>query len=418
MSSTPDPGRNRGSLPSSEPDEPHDHRTLAERLTGFGRRHHGPTRGHQGGGATRAGAGSTGTGAAGLAGTTTPPRNVATAGTEYDTQHGTDGAGTTGAGTTGTTSTDTTSARPTDPGTTSARPADTGAASARPADTGAGPSDRTAGDEAGYGHDRYGDRYDDDRSHGDHSHTAATAGAGAAAGAAGAGLVGRHEAREDDRRTDDDRSDAELAAADNRYSRRDRDVADDTETVNDRDTVMARQRDRFGGARIATGFFGWMAATGLAVLMTALTEAIGTAFGANPATSIPAVTRTTGQTAKTIGWGGTIVLLIIMFLAYLGGGYVAGRMARFNGIRQGGLVWLWGLVVAVIITAIAHFAGTQYDILGLLNNFPRIPIDVGVTRWGIGALIVVAIAGLIGALLGGLWGMSFHRRVDRAGLPH
>ncbi|HET7302947.1 MAG TPA: hypothetical protein VFJ12_00180 [Segeticoccus sp.] len=386
MSSTPDPGRDRGDLPSGEPTGPDDHRTLAQRLTGRGR-----TRDPGDG----TGTGDTGTNRTGFGGTDAPPRNVATTGEDrYGPQDATPAGG------------------------------DTTAMPQHADSSGADERRRVdAAEERGGADGRV--RTDE----GD-SHTGAVAGGSAVAGAAGgaaAAYGATHDDRTDDDRTHDDRTDDDRTDGrydddrydrDNRYARRDedRDDPDDAGVATDRRAVLDRERDKFGGARVGTGFFGWMAATGLAVLMTALTEAIGTAVGANPVTSIPSVTGTTSKTATTIGWGGTIVLLIIMFLAYLGGGYVAGRMARFHGVRQGLLVWLWGLVVAVVIAAVAHFAGSQYDILGLLNDFPRIPIEGGVTTWGVIALIVVAIAGLVGALLGGLWGMSYHRRVDRAGL--
>jgi hypothetical protein len=56
-------------------------------------------------------------------------------------------------------------------------------------------------------------------------------------------------------------------------------------------------------------------------------------------------------------------------------------------------------------------------VLSITNSFPRMPVNEGtMTAGGIilaAALVVVA---LIGAVLGGLLGMRFHRRVDRVGL--
>jgi len=53
----------------------------------------------------------------------------------------------------------------------------------------------------------------------------------------------------------------------------------------------------------------------------------------------------------------------------------------------------------------------------LLNSLPRLPMNAGTLT--VGAILVavgVVAASLIGALLGGLAGMRYHRRVDRAGL--
>ena len=71
-------------------------------------------------------------------------------------------------------------------------------------------------------------------------------------------------------------------------------------------------------------------------------------------------------------------------------------------------------MIVAIVTAIA---GARFDILGSLNSFPRIPLGEGeLTVAGIVTAIAVAIVSLIGALLGGLAGMRYHRRVDAVGL--
>ena len=79
-------------------------------------------------------------------------------------------------------------------------------------------------------------------------------------------------------------------------------------------------------------------------------------------------------------------------------------------------MWLWGVVMALVIAAIAAIAGTQYDVFAQLS-LPRLPINEGqVTAAGAIAIGAAILAALIGALIGGLAGMRFHRKVDRAGL--
>ena len=59
----------------------------------------------------------------------------------------------------------------------------------------------------------------------------------------------------------------------------------------------------------------------------------------------------TGETffnASNIGLTGAVAVVVIMFVAYLAGGYVAGRMARIDGPRQGLGVWIWMIVIAVV----------------------------------------------------------------------
>jgi hypothetical protein len=92
-------------------------------------------------------------------------------------------------------------------------------------------------------------------------------------------------------------------------------------------------------------------------------------------------------------------------------------MARFNGMKQGIAVWLWALVIAVVVAILSAVAGSEYNILAELNSFPRIPVNEGdLTTGGVIAALAAAAAALIGAILGGLAGMRFHRKVDKAGL--
>ncbi|HET9302496.1 MAG TPA: hypothetical protein VFO20_06955, partial [Propionibacteriaceae bacterium] len=91
--------------------------------------------------------------------------------------------------------------------------------------------------------------------------------------------------------------------------------------------------------------------------------------------------------------------------------------ARFNGLKQGLGVWLWAVILAILVAVAGWLAGAQFDIFAQVNSFPRIPVNEGtLTTEGIIVAIGVVAASLVGALLGGLAGMRYHRRVDRAGL--
>lgn len=179
--------------------------------------------------------------------------------------------------------------------------------------------------------------------------------------------------------------------------------------------VLAREKERFGGMKFGSAFFGWLTATGMAVILTALVAAAGAAVGL--ATNTDAQDVQDPETASTIGIAGAIALVVILFLAYYCGGYVAGRMARFNGAKQGVAVWLWAIIIAVLAAILGAVAGSQFNILANLNSFPRIPVNEGsLTVTGIITAVVVALIALAGAVLGGLAGMRFHRRVDSVGL--
>jgi MFS family permease len=149
----------------------------------------------------------------------------------------------------------------------------------------------------------------------------------------------------------------------------------------------------------------------MTVLLTALVVGAGTALAVSTNTDV------TGASAKTVGWTGAILVLAILLISYFCGGYVAGRMARFNGIRQGVAVWLWALIAAVLGAILVAVAGTDYNVFARLDAFPRIPVDEGdLTTAGVIALLVAVAVALVGAVLGGLAGMHYHRRIDRTGL--
>jgi hypothetical protein len=178
-----------------------------------------------------------------------------------------------------------------------------------------------------------------------------------------------------------------------------------------RDAVTA-QRDRFGGIKWGAAFFGWLSANGLAVILVALLSAAGVALGLAQGVN---TTDEAAEQAQTLGIGGGIGILVVLFLAYLAGGYVAGRMARFDGARQGLATWLIGLLVVLALAAAGVILGAQYNVLSQLN-LPRIPIDEGTaTTAGIITLVGIALATLLGAVIGGKLGERYHRKVDRAG---
>ncbi len=166
---------------------------------------------------------------------------------------------------------------------------------------------------------------------------------------------------------------------------------------------------KFGAA-----FFGWLTATGAAVLLGALATAIGTATSALTGSDIAAGATQDPQTAGVLG---SVVVLVILFLAYFCGGYVAGRMARFNVLKQGVAVWLWALVITLIVAAIGLIAGFQADIIARMPGLQQMPVDPAqLTVPAVIAVVVAAVIALVGAILGGLPGMHFHRKVDIAGL--
>jgi hypothetical protein len=169
-------------------------------------------------------------------------------------------------------------------------------------------------------------------------------------------------------------------------------------------------RERFGGLNWGAAFFGWLTALGMAAILTALLSAAGAAIGLTEGSAATAAE----DNAETVGIVGGALLLLVLAIAYFCGGYVAGRMSRFDGKRRGFGVWAIGLLVTLAIAAAAAIFGSEYNVLNQLN-LPRIPIEEGdLATGGAIALGLALLTTLIAAILGGAQGRHYPDRVDRA----
>lgn len=225
---------------------------------------------------------------------------------------------------------------------------------------------------------------------------------------------GDRESRLNEGRADEDRTGARAVGRE-RVVERERPVtpgaAPDASPRERAAEVRERQRAQFGGFHIGAAFFGWLVAVGLGVLLTALLSAAGGAVGlTNPVSQTEAV-----QNAQEIGVASAVALLVVLFLAYFAGGYVAGRLARFNGAKHGFGVWAIALLVTVLLAVLGAVLGAEYNVLSGLNQ-PSIPVSgETLASGGAIALVVILVVTLIAAVLGGKLGVRYHKKVDRAG---
>jgi hypothetical protein len=176
--------------------------------------------------------------------------------------------------------------------------------------------------------------------------------------------------------------------------------------------VRARQREEYGGINWGAAFFGFLVAVGVAVLLTGILAAAGAAIGlTQPSTAAQAQSAST----TTLSLAGAIALLVVLAIAYYCGGYVAGRMSRFDGARQGIGAWFVGLLITIAAAVLAVVAGSQYNVVERAN-LPRLPIgDQTLTTGGAIATVAILLGTLLFAALGGIAGARYHRKVDRVG---
>jgi hypothetical protein len=166
----------------------------------------------------------------------------------------------------------------------------------------------------------------------------------------------------------------------------------------------------YRGFKSGAAFFGWLIAVGLTVLLTGIVTAIAAAVD-----YAVTIDRSTAEAnAGTIGAVSGGILVVMLGVAYYAGGYVAGRLARFDGARQGLGVWVIGLVVTLIVAGVGALAGSQYDIFSRVN-LPSIPLArQTLTTGSMITGIAVVVVTLLAAVIGGMAGQRYHRRIDNS----
>src|SRR5215217_3053334 len=174
-----------------------------------------------------------------------------------------------------------------------------------------------------------------------------------------------------------------------------------------------RLRDMYGGVDWLASFLGYVFTVVLALVFSAIAGLVLVPFGFPPEIS-------GGQLGASV-LTGLAVLGVLIFLTYFFGGYVAGRLARFDGGRNGAMVLVWTFIVVLILALAALVfsgflpAGAAESIANLVERI----ISAGRSLLGAGVVgIVSALAGvllaLLGSFLGGRLGSRYHTEIDRA----
>jgi len=186
----------------------------------------------------------------------------------------------------------------------------------------------------------------------------------------------------------------------------------DDDVMTHRDQHDSEDLDRHRGLNGGAAFFGWL----VAVAMTGLLVAIVGAVAAGVGSSMDLTMADAEQQADRLGIATASLLLAILLIGYFCGGYVAGRMSRFNGAKQGLGVWLFGVLISIVVGALSALFGSQYDILARIE-LPSISVSSEtLTIGGLIALGVVLLGTLVAALAGGRVGTRYHHKIDRSAL--
>ncbi|MGH2698884.1 MAG: YrzE family protein [Actinomycetota bacterium] len=154
--------------------------------------------------------------------------------------------------------------------------------------------------------------------------------------------------------------------------------------------------------------------TGVVVSFGALTLLLALAGGILAATdTIDEFTNVSGEEAVTAGAVAGIVLVIAWLLAYMWGGYTAGRMGRGAGFFNGLLVPIVAVLVLLAVGAIASALGAEAELNNPLDTV-RLPVEESnLVDIGTGIGIAVLVAMFLGAILGGLLGARWHTKLER-----
>lgn len=178
-------------------------------------------------------------------------------------------------------------------------------------------------------------------------------------------------------------------------------------------TMFREARGGVSGGAILTGV---VVAFGAMFLLSALVAGVLAALGIEPLSIVEQGATEAADplapTAVSVGLGAGLTLVIAQFLAYLWGGYTAGRMSRGAGLANGLLVPLIAVLLAIVIATIAAALGATAN-LNLPFQVYRFPVEDGLlVDWGVAIGILSLVAMFLGGGVGGVLGTRWHSRLE------
>jgi hypothetical protein len=175
------------------------------------------------------------------------------------------------------------------------------------------------------------------------------------------------------------------------------------------DPVIDAELLSYRGFKFGAAFFGWLIAIAMSVLLSLAVSAaaLGTA-------EILDYTRAEAEAqAGAAGITAAAVAVLMLSLAFYTGGYVAGRLARFDGGRNGFGVWMFAFLFSVLAAGAGALLNSQYDLLADVNR-PDVSLSTDtVTTGGVIAAAALVVLTLLAAIVGGKTGQRYHDKIDR-----
>lgn len=158
-----------------------------------------------------------------------------------------------------------------------------------------------------------------------------------------------------------------------------------------------------GGLSPAAVLSGMLAAFGVMLIGSVVTGLVA----ANTDVSL------SGGESLRLGMAAGIVFVAVQFIAYLWGGYTAGRMARGAGLTNGFFVPLVAVGAGALLLLIVRATGNEPSLAVPFQN-GRFSIDRD-TIYNFGAWIGIAslAAMFVGGMLGGMMGSRWHAKLER-----
>lgn len=161
-----------------------------------------------------------------------------------------------------------------------------------------------------------------------------------------------------------------------------------------------------GGVSLGAILTGVVVALGAMFLLSAVVGGVLAATG----TTLEEVSTTDAVNA---GIATGIALVVAQFIAYLWGGYTAGRMGRGAGFVNGLLVPLLAVLIALAVGAIASALGATAQ-LNVPLDTARLPVEENsIVDFGAGIGIAALVAMFLGGIIGGMLGSRWHTKLER-----